>query len=86
MISADKAKIIRTAFEPNLMGLLIQTEQQTDDHINFEYLAFLGQVLMNNPGFTDEVMKFIQKSFVPFVKLAVRVENLLKQAFQAQNG
>jgi hypothetical protein len=53
MISADKAKIIRAAFEPNLVGLLIQTEQQTDDQINFEYLVFLGQVLMNNPGFTE---------------------------------
>jgi hypothetical protein len=53
MISVDKAKIIRAAFEPNLVGLLIQAEQQTDDQINFEYLVFLGQVLMNNPGFTE---------------------------------
>jgi hypothetical protein len=53
MITADKAKIIRSAFEPNLLGLLAQTEQQTDDTINFEYLVFLGQILMNNPGFTE---------------------------------
>jgi hypothetical protein len=42
MVSADKTKIIRSAFEPNLLTMLIQTEQQTDDMINFEYLVFLG--------------------------------------------
>lgn len=52
MMSADKAKIIRGAFEPNLLALLAQTEQQADDMINFEFLVFLGQTLMSNPGFT----------------------------------
>jgi hypothetical protein len=48
--------------------------------------VFLGQVLMNNPGFTDEVLKYIQKSFVNFVKLALRLSNLLKQVLEVQNA
>lgn len=35
MVVNDKTKIIRSAFEPNLIALLSQAEQQTDDLINF---------------------------------------------------
>lgn len=33
--------------------------------------------MMNNPGLTEEVEKFIAKSFSPFVKLNLRVITLL---------
>lgn len=33
--------------------MLSQVDQQTDDQINFEFLVFFGQILMNNPGFTE---------------------------------
>jgi hypothetical protein len=35
IITNDKAKIIRMAFEPNLLNELAQIEQQSDDKINF---------------------------------------------------
>lgn len=56
-----------------MINLLTQAEQQADDAINFEYLVFLGQILMNNPGFTEEVWRFISKTFMSFVKLTIRV-------------
>lgn len=73
MVSLDKSKIIRSAFEPNLVAMLLQAEQDKDENVNFEFLVFFGQILMNNPGFTEEVWRFISKSFLPFLKLSVRV-------------
>ncbi len=40
---------------------------------------------MSNPGFTEEVSKFINKTFYIFVKLTIRVLNLLDQVLLAQN-
>ena len=41
---------------------------------------------MNNPGLTEEVEKFISKTFHLFVKLNLRVLILLEQALLAKNG
>lgn len=41
---------------------------------------------MNNPGFSEDVFRFILKTFLPFVKLTIRVERLLKQVLEAKNG
>lgn len=53
MLATDKTKILRGGFEPNLINLLLETEKQGDENVNFEFLVFLGQILMNNPGFTE---------------------------------
>ena len=77
MVSTDKTKILRGGFEPNLINLLLETENQGDEAVNFDLLVFLGQILMSNPGFTEEVLKFISKTFLPFAKLTIRVQKLL---------
>lgn len=41
---------------------------------------------MNNPGFTEEVSKFINKTFFIYVKLTIRVINLLDQVLLAKNA
>jgi sporulation protein YlmC with PRC-barrel domain len=86
MVSTDKSKILRGAFEPNLINLLLETENQGDESVNFELLVFLGQILMINPGFTEEVLRFISKTFIGFAKLTIRVQSLLDQTLLTQNA
>ncbi len=41
---------------------------------------------MTSPGFTEDVLRFISKSFLGFVKLAIRCELLLEQVILVKNA
>ena len=79
LINADTHNIILAAFLPNFLDLINQAQNETDNNVNFNFIALYASIIIDAKYINlEQIINFVKSTMVGFAKLAIRVLQYVK--------